>query len=139
MRRRVQLTTLDCALVVAEEGSFLGASRRTGIHHSALSRRIRDLEHWLGTAIFERHPGGVRPTAAGARFLPNLRRVLGDLDGALATARTAMGKQAGGETDAAGVPAHIAVFLDALADVIRNTPDVSLRLVESGRTAARSS
>ncbi|MER9191644.1 helix-turn-helix domain-containing protein [Mesorhizobium australicum] len=66
MRRRVQLITLDCAIVIAEEGSFLGASRRLGIHHSALSRRIRDLEHSLGTTLFERHQVGVRPTPAGA-------------------------------------------------------------------------
>lgn len=139
MRRRVQLITLDCALVVAEEGSFLGAARRTGIHHSALSRRIRDLEHWLGTAIFERHPGGVRPTAAGAGFLHNLRRVLGDLDGTLATVGTGRVQQSGIATDVAGVPAHITGFLDAVADFIRNRPDVSLRLVETRRTTARPS
>lgn len=85
--RRIQLITLDCALVVAEEGSFLGASRRMGIHHSALSRRIRDLEHSLGTVLFQRHAGGVRPTPAGMKLLHNLRRVLADLDGTLALHR----------------------------------------------------
>ncbi|MDX8457886.1 LysR family transcriptional regulator [Mesorhizobium humile] len=135
MRRRVQLLTLDCALVVAEEGSFLGAARRTGIHHSALSRRIRDLEHSLGTAIFQRHPGGVRPTAAGARLLRDLHRVLGDLDGTLATADK-RGQQAG--SDASSVPAQISEFLEVIVDFIRSTPDVSLNLVDMKRAAARS-
>ncbi|CAN7696878.1 LysR family transcriptional regulator [Mesorhizobium sp. LjRoot246] len=83
MWRSIQLITLYCTLVVAEEGSFLGASRRLRIHHSALSRRVRDLELLLGVALFERHPGGVKATAAGERFLANLRRILNDLDEAL--------------------------------------------------------
>src|SRR4051794_33421837 len=95
MRRRVQLLTLDCAIVIAEEGSFLGASRRLGIHHSALSRRIRDLEHSLGTTLFERHQVGVRPTSAGARLLGSLRRVLTDLDSTLAMVGSAEEGQTG--------------------------------------------
>lgn len=138
MRRRVQLITLDCALVIAEAGSFLGASRRTGIHHSALSRRIRNLEHSLGTEIFERHPGGVRPTPAGATLLRDLRRVLGDLDGTLATVGTAKEQLAGNPTDGPEVPEHITEFLDAVTDFIRSTPDVSLSLVETKRTAGLS-
>lgn len=137
MRRRVQLITLDCALVVAEEGSFLGASRRIGIHHSALSRRIRDLELALGTALFERHAGGVRPTLAGARLLRNLRRVLTDLDGTLATVGTARGGQPGNLPTGFEGPLDTTEFLDAVADFIRSRPDVTLRLVETKRVAAR--
>lgn len=133
MRRRVQLITLECALVVAEEGSFLGASRRTGIHHSALSRRIREFELSLGIAIFERHPGGVRTTPVGAGLLRDLRRVLTDLDGTLATLGTPKGHEAEGPTASLDVPAHITEFLDAVTDFIRSTPDVSLRLVETKR------
>lgn len=133
MRRRIQLLMLDCALVVAEEGSFLGASRRTGIHHSALSRRIRDFEHALGTAIFDRHPGGVRPTPAGASLLRNIRRVLRDLDETLSTAGTARGQRAKSARAGIEVPAHITEFLDELIDFIRSAPNVNLRLVETNR------
>ncbi|MER9947310.1 LysR family transcriptional regulator [Mesorhizobium sp. M0047] len=83
MWRSIQLITLYCTIVIAEEGSFLGASRQLRIHHSALSRRIRHLELMLGVALFERHPGGVKATVAGERFLVNLRRILKDLDDAL--------------------------------------------------------
>ncbi|ESX79986.1 hypothetical protein X757_03115 [Mesorhizobium sp. LSHC414A00] len=138
MRRRVQLVTLDCALVIAEEGSFLAASRRLGIHHSALSRRIRDLEHSLGTALFERHSGGVRPTVAGAGLLRNLRRVLADLDGTLTMVKTARGVQDASLATGLEAPLHATEILDAVTDVIRSRPDVSLRLVETKRGAARS-
>lgn len=83
MWRSLQLVTLYCTIVVAEEGSFLGASRRLRIHHSALSRRVRQLELLVGVALFERHPGGVKATAAGELLLANIRRILTDLDVAL--------------------------------------------------------
>ncbi|WP_095084933.1 LysR family transcriptional regulator [Mesorhizobium sophorae] len=83
MWRSIQLVTLYCTIVVAEEGSFLGASRRLRIHHSALSRRIRHLELMVGVALFERHPGGVKAAAAGEHLLAKIRSILTDLDEAL--------------------------------------------------------
>ncbi|TPK95321.1 MULTISPECIES: LysR family transcriptional regulator [unclassified Mesorhizobium] len=80
MWRSIQLVTLYSMVVIAEEGSFLGASRRLRIHHSALSRRVKHLELILGVTLLERHPGGVRATAAGQRFLAKLRCILKDLD-----------------------------------------------------------
>ncbi|WP_309085894.1 LysR family transcriptional regulator [Chelativorans sp.] len=84
MRWSVQLATLHYAIVVAEEGSFLRASQRLAIDNTALSRRIRDLEYAIGVTLFHRHERGVRPTMAGARILERLRRILCDLDTALA-------------------------------------------------------
>lgn len=133
MRRRVQLITLECALVVAEEGSFLGASRRAGIHHSALSRRIRDLEHSLGIALFERHTGGVRPTPIGAELLRNLRRVLIDLDGTLAMVNTDRGREANAASTAYEPFLHANEILDIVSDVLRSKPDVAIRFVETRR------
>jgi len=138
MRRRVQLATLDYALIVAEAGSFLGASRRIGIHHSALSRRVRDLEHSLGAVLFERHAFGVRPTLAGAEFLRNLRRVLADLDGTLAMAKTTREGQVGRLPIGFDASLHATESLDAVADFIRSRPDIALRFVEEKRSATRS-
>lgn len=135
--RRIQLITLDCALVVAEEGSFLGASRRMGIHHTALSRRIRDLEHSLGTVLFQRHASGVRPTPAGMTLLHNLRRVLADLDGTLAFAETARGGQAGGLSIDFDASEHAIEFLHAVAEFIRSRPDVALSFMEAKRGTDR--
>lgn len=133
MRRRVQLITLDCALVVAEEGSFLGASRRAGIHHSALSRRIRDLEQSLGTVLFERHTGGVRPTPVGAELLRNLRRVLIDLDGTLAMVKTDRGREANAMSTGYEPFLNANAFLDVVSDFIRSRPDVAIRFIETRR------
>ncbi|ESX20332.1 hypothetical protein X766_08890 [Mesorhizobium sp. LSJC255A00] len=131
MRRRVQLITLDCAVIVADEGSFLGASRRMGIHHSALSRRIRDLEETLGTLLFERHAGGVRPTVTGAGLVRNLRRVLNELDGTLAMVKAAKRGEADKLLIGFEAPLPATEFLDAVSEIIRSRPDVTLRLVKT--------
>lgn len=137
MRRSIQLLTLHCVLVVAEEGSFLAASLRLNMHHTALSRRVRDLELTLGVTLFDRHPGGVRPTAAGERFLANLRRVLADLDGTLS-----MGDRNGrGETGrlSIGVDAPLPAcgYIDAVVAFVRERPDVDIRFTEAPRAELR--
>ncbi|WP_352674569.1 LysR family transcriptional regulator [Mesorhizobium australicum] len=120
---------------MAEEGSFLGASRRLGIHHSALSRRIRDLEHSLGTTLFERHPVGVRLTPAGATMLRSLRRVLTDLDSTLATVGNAR------EGQAYNLPTDFEAPLSAIAllDAVPKSPEAGQvsASVSWTRTASR--
>lgn len=64
------------ALAAAEEGSFSGAAERLSLTHGSVSRRIAQLEHWLGALIFERLPRGVVPTPAGQRFLADAASAL---------------------------------------------------------------
>ncbi|MGX9182063.1 LysR family transcriptional regulator [Mesorhizobium sp. BHbdii] len=124
MRRSIQLLTLHFATVVAEEGSFLGASRRLRIHHSALSRRIKDLELRLGVTLFERHPGGVRATVAGQTFLAKIRHILKDLDDTL------QGLESAGHGDSQplsigsdGPPCHCG-FLSAVVTSLGKDPNL---------------
>lgn len=133
MRRSVQLTTLHCALVVADEGSFLAGSRRLGIHHSALSRRVRDLELTLGVALFDRHPGGIRPTMAGERFLANLRRVLMELDGTLSLIETARHGKIGRLSIGIDAPLPASGHLDAVTAFVRGRPDIAIQFTENRR------
>ncbi|WP_347270248.1 LysR family transcriptional regulator [Rhizorhabdus histidinilytica] len=72
----IELRHLRYFVSAAEHGSFRKASADTGIQHSAISRRIRDLEHRLGTPLFLRHSGGVCLTFAGQRFLRRSRQIL---------------------------------------------------------------
>jgi DNA-binding transcriptional LysR family regulator len=60
-----------------------------GIQQSVVSRRIRSLEEALGVSLFERHSGGVRVTAAGAKFFDLARYALLHLDHAIKTAGAA--------------------------------------------------
>lgn len=56
---------LRIALAITESGTLSGAAAALHISHPTLSRRLQLMERRLGTRLFERSPGGLRPTAAG--------------------------------------------------------------------------
>ena len=55
------------------------------MQQSVIGRRVRALEDKLGVSLFERTPGGVRLTTAGARFFEQARAGLRQLDDAVQT------------------------------------------------------
>jgi len=70
------LTYVDA---VARHGSIRKAADALNVASSALNRQILDLELDLGSALFERLPRGVRPTAAGEVFLSYARQAISEL------------------------------------------------------------
>ena len=56
--------------------SFTRASKELSLSQSAVSRQILQLEDFLGRALFERNPLGLRLTAAGERYAEEIRGVL---------------------------------------------------------------
>jgi DNA-binding transcriptional LysR family regulator len=74
--RRIDLTTLQLFVSVADEKSLNRASMRAAIAPSAASRRLSMLEQDLGVALFNRHPKGMTLTPAGDTFLLYARRIL---------------------------------------------------------------
>lgn len=72
----IELRHLRYFLAAAERGSLRKAAAVIGVHESAVSRRIRDLEDEIGASLFVRHTGGVTLTLAGQRFLASTRRAL---------------------------------------------------------------
>jgi DNA-binding transcriptional LysR family regulator len=70
------LTYVDA---VARHGSIRKAADALNVASSALNRQILDLEAELGSALFERLPRGVRPTAAGEIFLAYVRQAISEL------------------------------------------------------------
>lgn len=65
----LSLRQLKLFRAVAEAGSFTGAAARLYVTQSAVSHAVRELEEEAGTALFDRLPKGVRPTAAGRLLL----------------------------------------------------------------------
>ena len=76
----MQLRDLQFIARVADFGNVTRAARDLGVHASTLSRHIGALEDELGTLLFERGRGGLRPTSAGRIVVRLARRALDDLD-----------------------------------------------------------
>ncbi|HJZ19888.1 MAG TPA: LysR family transcriptional regulator, partial [Bradyrhizobium sp.] len=87
----MDLIWLEDFLAIAEEGGFSRAADRRNVTQPALSRRIRALEGWLGTSLFERSTHTLTLTPAGSTFRAVaeevLRRVLAGREEALEVAR----------------------------------------------------
>lgn len=72
----IELRHLRYAIAAAEHGSFRKAAKALGIHESAVSRRIRDIEDQMGAALFIRSPSGVTLTYAGQRFVSRAKKAV---------------------------------------------------------------
>ena len=87
----MDLIWLEDFLAIAEDGGFSRAAERRHVTQPALSRRIKALEDWLGTPLFERSSHTLTLTPAGKTFRTVaedvLRRVVAGREEALEVAR----------------------------------------------------
>jgi DNA-binding transcriptional LysR family regulator len=128
---------------VVEQGSIAAAAETMHVVASAASRRLSEMERDAGTALFERHSRGMRPTAAGQTLYRHVRRILEQF------------QQAECELDeySKGVRGHVRLSVNFTAmvhylpqalhgflstnntikiDLIEKTSDVVVRMVDSG-------
>ena len=64
---------------IAECGNISGAARLAGLSQPALTQGLAKLEAQFGTALFDRHPHGMTPTATGKRVLARVARAMAKL------------------------------------------------------------
>ena len=100
---KVDMLGVEAFIAVADSGGFTRGAAALHITQTALSRRVQRLESFLGVALFERTTRSVALTRIGADFLPQARRLLGDLRGALVEIRET-GKAMRGDVTMACVP-----------------------------------
>ena len=77
MRRLPPLTAIEAFVQVARLGSIKAAAEELSLSSPALSRRVQNLEHFLGRALFERRHHAMVLTEEGEGLLT---RVSGPLD-----------------------------------------------------------
>jgi DNA-binding transcriptional LysR family regulator len=82
----MELRHLRYFVAVGEEQHYGRAALRLRIAQPALSRQIQDLEEEVGFKLFERLPRGVKLSAAGKLFLEDARRILQEVNEAVARA-----------------------------------------------------
>lgn len=82
----MELRQLRYFVTVADSGSFSGAAAALGVIQPTVSQHIQRLENQLHTNLFERHARGVRLTDAGQELLRSARKIIFEVDRALAKA-----------------------------------------------------
>lgn len=78
-----QVWRLRHFLAAAELGSLQAAARQLNTSQPALTKSLRELENFLGSALFERSSRGVVLTQAGQVLLSRAREIEAQWDGAL--------------------------------------------------------
>ncbi|WP_375764623.1 LysR family transcriptional regulator [Bradyrhizobium sp. Pha-3] len=84
----IDLQQLRFAVVASDYGSFRRAADVLSIKHTVLSRSIGQLEYLVGTSLFERSSGGIKPTIAGQAVLRIARLILEQVDILVETGRS---------------------------------------------------
>lgn len=125
-RRRLPFSQLRAFEAAARHRSFKAAAEELAVTPAAISHQVRELEAWLGVALFERRTRRVVPTEAAATLYPVLRQGFDAFAEALAQLRE--------RTETASVtlsctPAFASQWLlPRLADFHAAHPDIDLRI-----------
>lgn len=132
MFRTLPLAALRTFESTARHLSFKIAAEELAVTPAAVSHQVRSLEEWLGVALFERLPRGVRLTPKGVRLFHTLHGALMDMAQVTGELRTA--PSAGRLTLTA--PASFAALwlIPRLDRFYALHPDIHLRLDTSADT-----
>ena len=117
-------------VTLAEELHFGRAAAREHIVQSALSQQIQRLERALGVQLVRRTTHHVELTAAGCRFLAEVRQILTHVDRAAALA-------VGGDRSVSTLRVGVAgegydAARQVLHDLLQRYPDLAITQVEAG-------
>jgi DNA-binding transcriptional LysR family regulator len=100
---KIDMLGVQALVAIADHGAFHRAAASLNITQTALSRRLKNLESYLGVRLVERTTRSVALSRLGENFLPQARRLLTDLAAALTEIRET-GKALRGDVTMACVP-----------------------------------
>jgi DNA-binding transcriptional LysR family regulator len=100
---KIDMLGVQALVAIADHGAFHRAAASLNITQTALSRRLKNLESFLGVRLVERTTRSVALSRLGENFLPQARRLLTDLAAALTEIRET-GKTLRGDVTMACVP-----------------------------------
>jgi len=78
--RNIPLEWVRAFEVAGRTGSFTAAAKETGLTQAAISQRIGNLEHHMGTSLFVRKARGVTLSVDGEAWLPYVTTALHELE-----------------------------------------------------------
>ncbi|MFI4889059.1 MAG: LysR family transcriptional regulator [Steroidobacterales bacterium] len=122
------LRQMRCFVSIVAEGSFTAAAARLHLTQSATSAVLRDLEAELGITLIDRTTRSVRLSAAGEQFLGHARRILRDVDEAVADVKGLVDKSHGVIRVAASPLASVILLPQILESFRATYPGVRVEL-----------
>ncbi|GAA1655950.1 LysR substrate-binding domain-containing protein [Fodinicola feengrottensis] len=129
----VDIRLMRYVVAIAEEGSFGRAAARLHIAQPPLSRQVGELERELGVRLFERRP--TRLTAAGEAFVESARKVIADVDRAVARTKAVAGGAVGVVRVGYVVSAAYEVLPRLQAAARKQAPGIRLDVTETDSAA----
>jgi LysR family pca operon transcriptional activator len=79
LEQRLRLQHFRVVDAVAARGSLMKAAAALNLSQPALSKTLHEAEDIVQAKLFDRHPRGMTPTAAGATLIETARRILAEL------------------------------------------------------------
>jgi DNA-binding transcriptional LysR family regulator len=125
----MDLRWLETFVMVAEQGSLIGAARQLDVSPPSVTRAIASLEADVGVQLFTRTTRSVKLTEAGERFLTEVRTILAALDSAVVEAAGDRETARGQLTITASVTFGRTHVADVLLEYLHEHPRVSASLL----------
>jgi DNA-binding transcriptional LysR family regulator len=128
------MTNLRAFLAVARYGGFSEAARQLNVVPSVAAKRVSQLEHAVGTRLFERSTRKVVLTEAGESFQGRARSLIAELDDTLAGLRRAGDRLEGRILMMVPTTLHMLVLSDALSGFLRQHAHITMELALVNRS-----
>jgi LysR family transcriptional regulator of gallate degradation len=133
--RRLTDAQIRCHLAVADAGSFRAAAAQLRIAEPTLQRAARRLEATVAASLYQRRPGGIAATPAGARFAAALRLALKEIEQGLEELAAARGL-ADGRLSIGCLPLMPKpVLARAVGELLSAHPNVAISLEENSHAS----
>jgi len=126
----MKLNHIRDVIAVAERGSLRSAARHLGLAQPAITRSIRELEHELGVALFERHVTGMTLTPMGDAFVRRAAAIQLELQRTKDEIQQLKGMGTGNVAVGLSTAAHVALLPRVLEPFCKRYPDIRLRIIE---------
>jgi DNA-binding transcriptional LysR family regulator len=124
-----KLTAMTVFMRVAKTGSFAGGARDLGISRAMATKHIMQLEHSLGTRLFNRTTRSLSLTDIGLSYLERCQQVLADIEEMEATATQLQTEPRGTLKISAPLFIGAAHIAPAIAEFLEKHPDLSVDLI----------
>jgi LysR family transcriptional regulator, regulator of abg operon len=126
----MKLNQIRDVVAIADRGSLRSAAQHLRLAQPALTRSIRELEHELGVALFERHARGMALTQLGEAFVARMRVVQAEIQRSRDEIDQMSGRPLGHVSVGLSMAATIALLPDMIEEFKSRFPKVRLKVVE---------